>query len=170
VAAHDCRPQDFGVMSFVSDHRERTVERLSMRIEEASAPDMHLFADVIAAACPRALALLEARKADRLKQLIESGAWTDAALVLLEQELPQWKVRRIVCDDGEWHCRLTAQPWLPEGLDEVVETFHRALPLAILTAVVQARQQTAAVARTDRLPAKVAVDPDSIRVCCDNFC
>ena len=154
---------------FSMSNQQDQVQRLQKRIEHASAPDVRLFADVIANACPRALAMVELRKTVRLKQLIESAAWTDAALELLELDLPQWKVRRIVCDDGEWHCRVSAQPWLPEGFDEVVETFHRALPLAILAAVVQARQPTALAPQADE-SADVVLSPDPIRMCCDNFC
>jgi hypothetical protein len=154
---------------FLHSNDRDQVQRLLKRVEDAPASDTRLFADVIANACPRTLALLEMRKAARLKQLIDAEAWTDAALALLEFELPQWKVRRIVCDDGEWHCRLSAQPWLPEGFDEVVETFHRTLPLAILAAVVQARQQTALATQIDE-PADIVLSPDPIRICCDNFC
>lgn len=146
------------------------VRQLSKRIEDASRPDARLFADVIANVCPRALVLVEMRKAARLKQLIESGAWTDAALALLELDLPQWKLRRIVCDDGEWHCRLSAQPWLPEGFDDVVETFHGELALAILAAVVQARQQTTTAPRLHQPADDVVLGPDPVRICCDNFC
>jgi hypothetical protein len=145
------------------------VQRLLKRLDDAYAPDTRLVADIIANACPRTLALLEMRKAARLKQLIDAEAWTDAALALLEFELPQWKVRRIVCDDGEWHCRLSAQPWLPEGFDEVVETFHRTLTLAILAAVVQARQQAALATQIDE-PVDIVPTPEPIRICCDNFC
>ena len=156
-------------MLFISDHQDR-VQRLSKRIQDASAPDARLFADVIANACPRALVMVEMRKAARLKQLLESSAWTDAALTLAELELPQWKPRRIVYDDGQWHCRLSAQPYLPDGYDDVVETFHSELALAILAAVVQARQQTVTAPRIDEPAADVVLSPDPIRICCDNFC
>ena len=156
-------------MFLISNHQD-PVKRLLKRVADASAPDTRLFADVIANACPRAFALVEMRKAARLKQLIDAEAWTDAALALLELDLPQWKVRRIVCDDGEWHCRLSAQPWLPESFDEVVETFHRALPLAILSAVMQARQQVVTAPQADEPADDVMLSPDPIRICCDNFC
>ena len=156
-------------MFSISNERDQ-VQRLLKRIEDASAVDTRLFADVIANACPRALAMVEMRKAARLKQLIEASAWTDAALELLELDLPQWKVRRIVCDDGEWHCRLSAQPWLPEGFDEVIETFHRVLPLAILAAVVQVRQQAVTASHADERADDVILSPEPIRINCDNFC
>ena len=53
-----------------------------------------LMSQVVSQACVRLHAQSSATKA-RLNRLIESGAWTDAALALLELELPQWKLRRI---------------------------------------------------------------------------
>ena len=76
----------------------------------------------------------------RVNRLIEAGAWTDATLALVELELPQWKLRGIVYEDGEWHCCLSRQPQLPLGLDEVAEASHEILPLAILIAFLQARR------------------------------
>jgi hypothetical protein len=146
------------------------VDGLIRRIDGASAPDAHLFADIIANGCPRAMVLVEMRKAQRLKQMIESGAWTDAALELLELDLPQWKMRRIVCDDGDWYCRLSAQPWLPEGFDDVIEAYHKALPLAILAALVQVRDQTATAPQADERAFDKDPTPDPIHICCDNFC
>jgi hypothetical protein len=69
------------------------LDGLIRRIDDASAPDAHLFADISANCCPRAVVLVGMRKTQRLKQLIESRAWTDAALELLELDLPQWKMR-----------------------------------------------------------------------------
>jgi hypothetical protein len=145
------------------------LDGLIRRIDDASAPDAHLFVEIIANGCPRAVVLVEMRKAQRLKQLIESGAWTDAALELLELDLPQWKMRRVLCNDGEWYCRLSAQPWLPEGFDDVIETYHKALPLSILAAIVQVRAQTVTAPRADELTADMAPTPDYIRISCDNF-
>ena len=34
-------------------------------------------------------------KAARLRRLIQSQAWTDAALAFIDLELPQWQVRRL---------------------------------------------------------------------------
>jgi len=36
--------------------------------------------------------------------LIESEAWTEAALALVELELPLWKLRRLVHEEGIWLC------------------------------------------------------------------
>ena len=122
---------------------------------------------MIAQACTRFAARGPTAKA-KVDQLIKSGAWTDAALALLELELPTWKLRRLLCEDGEWFCSLSKQPWLPLGLDEVAEAGHEILPLAILIAFVQARR--AALESTGNLAAVPPVRPAvGYAVCCDNF-
>jgi hypothetical protein len=121
--------------------------------------------DVIAQACPRLPALGSPAKAN-VSRLIASGAETDAALALLELELPQWKVRRLVWEDGEWFCSLSKQPWVPLGLDDLAEASHESLPIAILLALVEARSTP---------PSTSAVAAPSVRwdsghaICCDNF-
>jgi hypothetical protein len=79
------------------------------------------------------------REAARVERLIQSGAWTDAALALIELELPLWQVRRIAYDEGEWYCALSRDRELPDWLDRSVEAHHADLPLAILSAFVGAR-------------------------------
>ncbi len=44
----------------------------------------------------------------RVCDLVESGAFTDAALALLELGIPHWELRRLIYDSGEWHCSLSA--------------------------------------------------------------
>src|SRR3954471_19018886 len=75
-----------------------------------------------------------------IRQLIEAGACVDAALALIALELPQWTLRRVLYEDGEWHCSLSGQPQLPIELDEVAEGSHAALPLAVLIALLHARR------------------------------
>jgi hypothetical protein len=68
---------------------------------------------------------------------------------VLDLELPQWKLRRIAYDDGEWRCCLGQQWPLPKWLDDTVDIGHLVLPLAILNAMIEARavaQTSAAVA------------------------
>jgi hypothetical protein len=105
----------------------------------------------------------------RIERLIKSDAWTDAALALIELELPQWQVRRIVYDDGEWHCALSRQRELPEWLDQSIEASHADLPLAILSVFVDAQRVSAPSVRTSvpTVPrgAHLLYEP----VCCDNF-
>jgi len=146
------------------------LDRLAERVRCASAPNAPLFEDVIANGCQRAPVLIRMGKAARLQQLIDAGAWAEAALVLIELELAQWKPRRIVFDDGEWHCRLSAQPYLPEGFDDVVDTCHDVLALSILGALLAARRQLAGDAsQHSSVPDRVPASSDRVRVCCDNF-
>ena len=101
--------------------------------------------------------------------MIGSGAWTDAVLALLELELPQWQVRRIAYDEGEWYCALSRARELPEWLDQSIEARHADLPLALLCAFVDAQRITAPSSRTSvpTVPrdANVLYEP----ACCDNF-
>jgi len=50
---------------------------------------------------------LRTRTADQCDELIPIKPGTDAALALIDLELPQWQVRRIAYDAGEWHCALS---------------------------------------------------------------
>ena len=136
-----------------------------LRLARTMAPE--LLAELTADACPRLQAQHFARV--RVIRLVESGAFADAALALLELELPQWKLRRLIHEDGEWHCALSKQLALPAELDDMAEARHESLPLAILSACVEARRLSlaATAGRTtsvpEVLPARGAV------VWCDNF-
>jgi hypothetical protein len=80
--------------------------------------------------------------------LIQSAAWTDAALALIDLELPLWQVRRIAYDEGEWHCALSRERELPDWLDQSIEAHHADLALAILCAFVEAQQVSEPETRT----------------------
>jgi hypothetical protein len=106
----------------------------------------------------------------RIEHLIQSGAWTDAALALLELELPHWQLRRLAYDEGEWHCALSRQRELPEWLDDrSVESHHADLAMAILSAFVDARRKSASPGRTSVPATPRAANPLYEPVCCDNF-
>jgi hypothetical protein len=145
-------------------HNARAVA-LEQRLRSAPALTPELMSEVIAQACTRLLALQSAAKT-KFHCLIDSGAWTDAALALLELELPQWRVRRLVWEDGEWFCSLSDQPWIPLGLDDLAEASHESLPLAILLALLEGR----AVTNLPRAAAVPSILPAvGHAVCCDNF-
>jgi hypothetical protein len=146
---------------------EQYLGRLEARLRLAQAPTVELISDVIAEACVCFAARGGAAKL-RIHRLIESGAWTDAALALLELELPQWKLRRIVYEDREWHCALSRHPQLPLELDEVVEASHEILPLALLIALLQASRDVAASAARGTAVPRVYPTP-GYAICCDNF-
>jgi hypothetical protein len=103
-----------------------------------------------------------------IRRLIEAGAGVDAVLALIALQLPQWKLRRVLYEDGEWHCSLSRQPQLPIELDEAAEGSHEALPLAVLIALLHARRDL-----TPREGGATGVPPVNAgaghTMCCDNF-
>jgi hypothetical protein len=128
--------------------REQDLAALAVRLGNACQADVALMAEVIAAACRRYPSLGQSEKNARLERLIRADAWTDAALVLIDLELPLWQVRRIVYDDGEWYCALSRERELPDWLDQCIEGRHAALSLAILSAFVEARRISLPQSRT----------------------
>ena len=123
-------------MLLFSEHRDGLVDRL----HDAPAVTADLMSEVIGKPSRRLPV--------RIERLIDSGAWTDAALALLELELPHWQLRRLAYDDGEWHCALSRQRELPDWLDDrSVESHHADLAMAILSAFVDARRKFAPQAR-----------------------
>jgi len=157
-------------MSFDSFDRnhEEVVRALQEQLRCARTITPELMAEVIARACPRLRAQQRSAKA-RVIRLIESGAFADATLALLELELLQWQLRRLIYEDGEWHCSLSKHIGLPAELDDMAEASHENLPLAILSAVVEARRRslTASEGRPQSVP---QVRPTrGYAVCCDNF-
>jgi hypothetical protein len=127
-----------------------------------------LLADVIAQACVRLPALRQAVKADRIGRPAEVGAWTDAALALIELELPAWGVRRLAYEDGEWFCSLSCHLNMPADLDDTADAIHPVLALAILIAFVEARRRTGPASEyTSR---RRRVQPHlCFPVCCEDF-
>ena len=149
-------------------HEDR-LDRLMEQLRLAPAPTADLISNVVAAACTRLPMLNMAGRAARLDQLIEAGAWSDAALALIELELPAWKLRRLVYEDGEWLCSLSKQPNLPVAFDDTADARHDVLPLAILSAFLEARR-AASAAHESSSPTVPQVQPTSgIVICCDNF-
>jgi hypothetical protein len=128
-----------------------------------------LMSNVIDEACWRSPPVRRTGKAARIELLIRSGAWTDAALALIELELPQWQIRRIVYDEGEWHCALSRQRELPEWIDQSIEARHEDLPLAILMTFVEAQRASTPSIRTSVPTVRSEASPLDEPVSCDNF-
>ena len=142
---------------------------LGERLRAACAVTPTLIADVIREACQRFPAERRAGKSDRVEQLIRLGAWTDAALALIELELPQWQVRRLAYDDGEWYCALSRERELPDWLGDSVEGRHADLALAILSAFVEVQRDRAPASRPS-VPAAGCTDGSLCEpLCCDSF-
>jgi hypothetical protein len=121
---------------------------LGERLRDANAVTAELMAEVIGETCRRFPHPGQTVKTARIGRLIESQAWTDAALALLDLELAQWQVRRIAYDEGEWYCALSRERELPDWLDRSIEARHSVLPLAILSAFVEAQRMMAPSSRT----------------------
>src|SRR5271154_3171241 len=118
------------------------------RLRDAHAMTPALMSDIIAETCRRYPPVMRTTKSQRIERLIQSGAWTDAALALIDLELPQWQVRRIAYDEGEWYCALSRERELPEWLDQSIEARHADLPLALLCAFVDAQPIAVPSSRT----------------------
>jgi hypothetical protein len=142
---------------------------LGDRLQYADAVTAGLMAEIIGAACRHFPSVGQTTKTLRIERLIGSQAWTDAALALIELELPQWQLRRIIYDEGEWHCALSRQRELPEWLDQSVESHHADLPLALLSAFVEARRTDAPSSRTSVPTVPQDANAFYQPVCCDNF-
>jgi hypothetical protein len=143
-------------------------DRLADQLRLTSAPTAQLVKSIIANACIRLPALAGRNDTQRLAALIDAGAWADAALAVIELELPQWKLRRLVYEDGEWICSLSKQPEVPVDVDDTADGYHASAALAIWVAFLEARRRT-----TDNDGRKVALPrvhaTSGFAVCCDNF-
>jgi hypothetical protein len=117
--------------------KNRDLREFDDRLRDAPQVTVELMSEILAETRRRLPSV--GREAARVERLIQSGAWTDAALALIELELPLWQVRRIAYDEGEWYCALSRDRELPDWLDRSVEAHHADLPLAILSAFVGAR-------------------------------
>jgi hypothetical protein len=153
-------------MSLLSEDRS---SELGDRLRDAYSVTAEVMADIISQTCRRFPSLGQGGKTTRIERLIQSGAWTETALALVDLELPQWQVRRLVYDEGEWHCALSRERELPDWLDQSVESHHKDLALAILSAFVEVRRTGAPSSRTS-VP---VVGRDSgvlcTPLCLDNF-
>ncbi len=137
----------------------RDLGDLADRLRKAGELDATLMADLIVTACRRFPSLGQREKTARVEQFIRSGAWTDAALALIDIELPFWHIRRLAYDEGEWYCALSRERELPDWLDQAIEARHADLALAILSAFVEAQRISEPESRTS-VPAVKTTAPD----------
>jgi hypothetical protein len=142
---------------------------LDDRLRDATGASVALFEEVIETACRRFPSIGQSAKTARIEQLIQSGAWTDAALALIDLELPLWQVRRIAYDEGEWHCALSRQRELPDWLDQSIEARHQDLALAILSAFTEARRISAPSTRPSVPSVSPCADALAEVICGDNY-
>jgi hypothetical protein len=153
-------------MSLLSEHQ--TPADLGDQLRNAGYVTAEFLSDIIRATSRRLPSKPNARAA-RVEHLIQSQAWTDAALALIDLESPQWQVRRLAYDDGEWYCALSRQRELPDWLDQAIETHHADLALAIVSAFVEAQRISSTPSRTSVPPVPQPANPLYEPVYSDNF-
>jgi hypothetical protein len=147
----------------------QTTAELGDRLRSAYAVTADFLSDIVSQTCRRFPSTGQSGKTARIERLIESGAWTDATLALIDLELPQWQLRRIAYDEGEWHCALSRERELPEWLDQSAEGRHADLALAILSAFVEARRSSAPLSRPSVPAVRSDASPLYEPVLSDNF-
>lgn len=142
------------------------LDRLDQHLECAHAATVALFREVLESAGERLSIMWRAGKTAHIERSLAAGAYTEAALALLELEMPNWKIRRLVNEGGEWLCSLSRRPGVPTEFDDMVEARHAVLSLAVLRALLEARRVNGAEAIST--PADVPLGATT-RICCDNF-
>ncbi|WP_198026401.1 hypothetical protein [Bradyrhizobium sp. ARR65] len=139
------------------------------RLRNATIVTPGLMMEIVEAACRRLPAGRQTTNPARIRGLIDAHAWTDAALALVDLELPSWRIRRIAYDAGDWYCALSRQRELPDWLDQSIESRHADLAIAILSALVEA-QITEKQPSGPGVPAALRnMSSDHISLCCENF-
>jgi hypothetical protein len=145
---------------------------LHEQIRRAQAVTPDLMSKLVACTYARMAMPNRAARLERINRLIEAEAWTEAALALVELGLPQWKLRRLVYEDGAWLCSLSKQWNLPDWLSDCAEARHESLPLAVLNAMMEADQCDAPPAPRPAISVPQC-RPESVVaaeiMCCDNF-
>jgi hypothetical protein len=156
------------VLSTRSDDTE-SLDRVAGELRAAPVLTADVISRVVADTCTRVLSLARAGKIGAFDRLVLAEAWTDAALSLVELELPMWRLRRLVYDDGEWLCSLSRHPDVPIEFDEPAEGRHETRAVSILLSLVEAKRLLTATEPVNA-PSVPQVEPQAAHpFCCDNF-
>ena len=142
---------------------------LGNRLRNAQVMTQPLMLEIIDKACRRLPSLGRSERKARVMRLIDAEAWADAALALMELELPMWQVRRLAYDEGEWHCALSRERELPDWLDAAIEGCHGDLAIALLSAFVEVQALPAEASRPSVPSVRPVLDPLYEPLACDNF-
>jgi hypothetical protein len=157
---------------FAGLDRESRLPDLQNQLRCAQGVTADLMSKVVAGACDRVTMPSCAGGAARINRLIESEAWTEAALALVELELPQWRLNRLVYEQDAWLCSLNKQWNLRVWLSDCAQARHQSLPIAILSALIEAQQcsEPPSMRAASSVPRCGADLSSSIAtMCCDNF-
>jgi len=117
----------------------RKLERLQDHLRRTQVVTPDIISDAIAAASIHSVLSRRAPRFERINRLIEAEAWTEMALAVVELQFPQWKLRRLVYEDGAWHCWLSRQWNAPEWLDDWPDDDHRCSVLFVIPLIVCSR-------------------------------
>ena len=147
-------------------HSERQLDQLIEHVRDAPVPSRDVFMKIIPKGCAR-LWNLNGRGRTHLSRLVEEEAWIDASLVLVEFDSPQWKLRRLQREDGEWFCSLSKCPSIPLELDDAAEGHHEDAALAILAAFLEAERK--AMLESYAQDRQDLGTPQGTLLDCDNF-
>jgi hypothetical protein len=144
-------------------------DTLDNALYNAREPSLEVLAKIINGACTRIPVLAQTERLSRVIRLAEIGAWTEAALALIELELPLWRVRRLAHENGEWLCSLSQRPNLPMMLDDCAEATHEVLPLAMLCAFVEACRRCHTMRESISTVPQVQQPLAEHIMCCENY-
>jgi hypothetical protein len=139
------------------------------RIHNAPKATTTIFRETIEATCRRFPSLGQSVKTARIERLLGAEALTEAGLALIDLELPQWQIRRIAYDGGEWYCALSRDRELPDWLDQSVQAHHQDLALAILAAFVEAQALTSPLSQPSVPTVHHETSATYVAASCDNF-
>jgi hypothetical protein len=106
------------------------------QIDQASAVTPALIRAIMEATCGPATEDKTGRTT-AIWRLARAEAYVDAALSLIGTVLPDWSVRRICYEDGQWWCAMNPRRPVYWDADEVDEA-HPVLALAVFKAFVTA--------------------------------
>jgi hypothetical protein len=155
-----------GQTMFLHPLRCEQLATLAEQVSTADEATSKLLSEIVLLTARRLSVPSEAANAANLGQLIEADALTESAFALINLELPQWKLRRITYDEGEWHCALSRERELPEWLDQAIEARRTSLTLAILSAYIETIRRIEA----SRGPRRPSVPQRQYEpLCCENF-
>ena len=96
----------------LSEHQDPA--DLVARLRDANAVTADIMSDVISQACRRFPSLGQSKNRFASNGCSNRGL-DHAALARIDMELPQWQLRRIAYDEGEWPARCHASAKFPNG-------------------------------------------------------
>lgn len=133
-----------------------------------SAMSPEILRRLVGCACVRLPKSVGTKDPSLFWRLINFGAWTDGAMLLIHLEMPPWRLRRLVQEEGQWLCSLSREPFLPMEIDETVQGRHENEAVALFLAFLHLRQNPPEP-KEDQCPQPSDPQSKGTSMCCDNF-